>query len=147
MLIAFSPARDATMKTYKQLTYEQRCQTYALSKTGMSQDKIGKQGYRFKQAQTSTDTRRLVACKAIKMTTALITLIESRLTAKWSPEQVSEWLREDQSIDISYETIYQHIGLTKKVVAIYSNIYVEKEKLINHVERINKLAEGLLRAV
>jgi hypothetical protein len=34
MLIAFSPARDATMKTYKQ-----RCQIYALSKTGMSQNK------------------------------------------------------------------------------------------------------------
>jgi IS30 family transposase len=43
MLIAFSPARDATMKTYKQLTYEQRCQIYALSKTGMSQNKMAKQ--------------------------------------------------------------------------------------------------------
>jgi len=133
MLIAFSPARDATMKTYKQLTYEQRCQFYAFRKTGMSQNKIakqlkvsqstisrefsrntGKRGYRFKQAQTSTDTRRLVACKAIKMTTALITLIESKLTTKWSPEQVSGWLREDQSINISYETIYQHIGSDKK---------------------------------
>ncbi|MFT6779345.1 MAG: IS30 family transposase [Paraglaciecola sp.] len=97
MLIAFSPARDATMKTYKQLTYEQRCQIYALSKTGMSQNKIakqlkvsqstisrefsrntGKRGYRFKQAQLSTDTRRLAACKAIKMTTSLIALIESK---------------------------------------------------------------------
>jgi IS30 family transposase len=133
MLIAFSPARDATMKTYKQLTYEQRCQIYALSKTGMSQNKIakqlkvsqstisrefsrntGKRGYRFKQAQTSTDTRRLVARKAIKMTTALIALIESKLIIKWSPEQVSGWLREDQSIDISYETIYQHIWSDKK---------------------------------
>ncbi len=63
MLIAFSPATDATMKT-------------------------------------STDTRRLVACKAIKMTTALIALIEAKLTAKWSPEQVYGWLREDRSIDI-----------------------------------------------
>jgi IS30 family transposase len=95
MLIAFSPARDATMKTYKQLTYELRCQIYALNKTGMSQNKIarqlnvsqstisrellrntGKRGYRIKQAQTSTDIRRLAACKAIKMTTSLIALIE-----------------------------------------------------------------------
>ena len=133
MLIAFSPARNATMKTYKQLTYEQRCQIYALSKTGMSQNKIakqlkvsqstismelsrntGKRGYRLKQAQTSTDIRRLAACKAIKMTTALIALIESKLTAKWSPEQVSGWLREDQGIDISYETIYQYIWSDKK---------------------------------
>ena len=91
MLIAVSPARDATMKTYKQLTYELRCQIYALNKTGTSQNKIarqlnvsqstlsqvllrntGKRGYRIKQAQTSTDTRRLAACKAIKMTTRLI---------------------------------------------------------------------------
>jgi IS30 family transposase len=133
MLIAFSPARNATMKTYKQLTYEQRCQIYALSKTGMSQNKIakqlkvsqstisrelsrntGKRGYRLKQAQTSTDIRRLAACKTIKMTTALIALIESKLTAKWSPEQVSGWLRENQGIDISYKTIYQYIWSDKK---------------------------------
>jgi IS30 family transposase len=133
MLIAFSPARDATMKTYKQLTYEQRCQIYALSKTGMSQNKIakqlkvsqstisrefsrntGKRGYRFKQAQASTDTRRLSACKAIKMTTTTIELIESKINEKWSPEQVSGWLREDQGIGISYETIYQHIWSDKQ---------------------------------
>jgi IS30 family transposase len=43
MLIAFSPARDATMKTYNQLTYEQRCQIYALNKTGLNQNEISKQ--------------------------------------------------------------------------------------------------------
>ncbi|WP_166426226.1 IS30 family transposase [Paraglaciecola sp. 20A4] len=120
------------MKTYKQLTYEQRCQIYALSKTGMSQNKIatqlkvsqstisrefsrntGKRGYRFKQAQTSTDTRRLAACKAIKMTNKLIVVIESKLNEKWSPEQVSGWLREDQNINVSHETIYQHIWSDK----------------------------------
>ncbi|WP_137298000.1 helix-turn-helix domain-containing protein, partial [Psychromonas sp. SP041] len=31
------------MKTYKQLTYAQRCQIYALKKIGMSQNKIAKQ--------------------------------------------------------------------------------------------------------
>jgi IS30 family transposase len=74
----------------------------------------GIRGYRFKQAQTSSDTRRLVACEAIKMTTPLISLIESKLTMKWSPEQMSGWLREGQCIDISYETIYQHIWSDKK---------------------------------
>jgi IS30 family transposase len=43
MLIAFSPARDATMKTYKQLTYEQQRQIDALSQIGMSQNKMAKQ--------------------------------------------------------------------------------------------------------
>ena len=80
MLIAFSPARDATMKTYKQLTYELRCQIYALKKTGLSQNKIarqlkvsqstisrelsrntGKRGYRIKQAQLFTNRRRLLS--------------------------------------------------------------------------------------
>jgi IS30 family transposase len=74
----------------------------------------GKRGYRFKQAQTSTIRRRLAACKAIKMTTTTVELIESKINAKWSPEQVSGWLREDQCIDISYETIYKHIWSDKK---------------------------------
>jgi hypothetical protein len=38
-------------------------------------------------------------------------------------------------------------GLTKKVEAIYSNIYVGKVKLIHHAVRIKKQAEGLLTAV
>lgn len=105
MLIVFPPARDVTMKTYKQLTYELRCQIYALKKTGMSQNKIskqlnihqstisrelsrnaGKRGYRIKQAQALSDTRRLTACKAIKMIASLIALIDSRIKIKWSPE-------------------------------------------------------------
>jgi IS30 family transposase len=133
MLVVFSPARDATMRTYKQLTYEQRCQIYALNKTGMSQNKIakqlnvgqstisreffrntGKRGYRIKQAQTATDKRRLDACKAIKMTTSLIALIELKINERWSPEQVSGWLKEEQDINISYETIYQHIWSDKR---------------------------------
>ena len=133
MLIAFSPARDATMKTYKQLTYEQRCQIYALKKTGMSQNKIakqlsvsqstisrefsrntGKRGYRIKQAQISSDKRRLAACKAIKMTTSIIELIDSKIKEKWSPEQISGWLKEDLNIYISYETIYRHIWSDKQ---------------------------------
>ena len=71
VLIAFSPARDATMKTYKQLTYE----LLNVSQSTLSQvllGNTGKRGYRIKQAQTSTDIRRLAACKAIKMTTRLI---------------------------------------------------------------------------
>jgi IS30 family transposase len=34
--------------------------------------KTGKRGYRFMQAQTLTETRRLAACKAIKMPTGLM---------------------------------------------------------------------------
>jgi hypothetical protein len=37
-------------------------------------------------------------------------------------------------------------GLTSDVVVTYSNICVEKVKLIHHVVRINNLVEGVLRA-
>jgi len=131
-LVAFSPARDATMKIYKQLTYEQRCQISALNRIGSSQQSIadaigtsqsavsrelkrnkGKRGYRYKQAQGKTNTRRKKAGKAIKMTVAMIELIESKLCEKWSPEQISGWLLTDQGMCISHETIYQHVRRDK----------------------------------
>lgn len=133
MLIAFSPARDATMKTYNQLTYELRCQIYALKKTGLSQNKIsqqlkvsqstisrelsrntGRRGYRIKQAQSFTDNRRLLSRKAIKMTSSLVALIVSKIQIEWSPEQISGWLREEHNIFISHETIYLYIWADKK---------------------------------
>ena len=46
---------------------------------------IGKRGYRIKQAQALTDKRRLLACKAIKMTTSRIKLIDEKTIEKWSP--------------------------------------------------------------
>jgi len=133
MLIAFSPARDATMKTYKQLTYEERCQIYALNKSQMSQNKIAKQlnvsqstisrelarntglrGYRIKQAQKLAQQRRENASKEIKMTAKLIELINLKLHEKWSPEQISGWLELNEATNISHETIYQHIWRDKQ---------------------------------
>jgi len=71
------------MHTYKQLTYEQRCQIYALKSTGKSQHVIaqemdinqssvsrelkrntGQRGYRFKQAQMLCCNRRKNSVKA-----------------------------------------------------------------------------------
>ncbi|MFT5708784.1 MAG: IS30 family transposase [Oceanospirillaceae bacterium] len=60
------------------------------------------------------DQRRLTACKAIKMTADTIELIDSKIKERWSPEQISGWLKKDQSIYISYETIYQHIWADKQ---------------------------------
>ncbi len=133
MLIVFYPARDATIKTYKQLTYEIRYQIYALNKTGLSQNKIsqqlkvsqstisrelsrntGKQGYRIKHAQSFAQERRLLARKEINMTSSRIALIDSKIQMQWSAEQVSGWLREEHDIFISYETIYLHIWSDKR---------------------------------
>ncbi|MFT6910526.1 MAG: IS30 family transposase [Oleiphilaceae bacterium] len=164
MLIAFSPARDATMKTYNQLTYEQRCQIYALNKTGLSQNKISKQlsvsqstisrefsrntgqrGYRIKQAQMSSDKRRLTACKSIKMTPSLIELIDSKIKEKWSPEQISGWLKEEQSIDISHETIYQHIWSDKKCGGYLFSYLRRKGKIYQSRSKDKQAGRGFIK--
>lgn len=164
MLIAFSPARDATMKTYKQLTYEQRCQIYALNKTGMSQNTIakllnvsqstisrefsrntGKRGYRFKQAQLTSDTRRLSACKASKMTASLIDIINSKIKEKWSPEQISGWLREEKIIDISYETIYQHIWSDKRCGGHLFKYLRRKGKVYQSRSKVKQAGRGFIK--
>jgi transposase, IS30 family len=122
------------MKSYKQLTHEQRCQIYALKKSDLSQKAIadivevsqstisrelkrntGNRGYRHKQAQYWTDDRKLTARKSLKMTASKITLIESKIRKRWSPEQVSGWLREEQDTLISHETIYRHIWSDKEL--------------------------------
>jgi len=132
MLIAFSPARDATMKTYKQLTYEERCQIYALIKSDMSQNKIAEQlnvsqstisreltrntglrGYRIEQAQRFAMARRKNASKSLKMTDKVVSLINLKLHEQWSPEQIAGWLEQNETFTISHETIYQHIWRDK----------------------------------
>ena len=108
------------MSNYKQLTYEQRCQIEALKKCGMTQQEIadavdtsqsttsgelkrnkGQRGYRHKQAQRKTDQRRHGAAKAIKMDDSMIERVELKLREKWSPEQISGWLLDEQSERLS----------------------------------------------
>lgn len=62
-----------------------------------------------------TDERKLTARKALKMTASKIALIESKIRKRWSPEQISGWLREEQDTLISHETIYLHIWSDKKL--------------------------------
>jgi transposase, IS30 family len=96
------------MRTYKQLTYEQRCQIEALKKSGISQQAIatligvsqpsvsrelarntGERGYRHNQAQQKSIERRQTTVNPHKMTAELIDEIEDKLWQKWSPEQIS----------------------------------------------------------
>lgn len=120
------------MGTYKQLTYEQRCQIEALKKSGISQQAIaanisvsqssvsrelsrntGLRGYRHDQAHRISIERRQAIAKPYKMKAELIDEIADKLYLKWSPEQISGWLLVEQEICISHETIYQHVWADK----------------------------------
>lgn len=120
------------MGTYKQLTYEQRCQIEALKKSGMSQQTIaevvgtsqstisrelrrnrGQRGYRHKQAQRLAIERRTSSAKSIKMTPIMIRRVEQKLREKWSPEQIAGWLATDEEASLSHERIYRHIWADK----------------------------------
>ena len=121
------------MKKYSQLTEVQRYQIEALKKAKKDQKEIavilgvspstisrefkrntGQRGYRPKQAHIKALTRREEACKVIKMTAEVVTLIEAKIRLDWSPEQVSGWLNEEQAISISHERIYQHVWADKR---------------------------------
>ena len=120
------------MRTYKQLTYEQRCQIAVLNGTDMTQQEIADavgtsqstisrelrrnrslRGYRHKRAQQLADERRDSAVKAVKMTESMIEVVEEKLCENWSPEQVSGWLLKERGEHLSHERIYQHIWADK----------------------------------
>jgi len=120
---------------YHHLTYEQRCQIYALRQSGQSKAaiarqlgfnrstvtrelarNIGERGYRFKQAQAKTSERRQAASgKPRKMKLDLVRLIEEKLTSEqWSPKQICGWMKKEGMATVSHERIYQHIWADKK---------------------------------
>jgi IS30 family transposase len=112
------------MSAYRRVTYEDRCQIYALSKDGASQQSIasvlgvsqstvsrelarnrGQRGYRFKQAEAKARARQAIRRKPRKLTASVRRKVEAKLREmRWSPEQISGWLR-DQGIELSHERI------------------------------------------
>jgi len=121
------------MSKYRRIRYEDRCQIYALSKRGASQESIarilgvsqsavsremrrnrGQRGYRFKQAEATDHARQAIRSKPRKLTAPIRREIEAKLRQmRWSPEQISGWLRE-QGIKLSHERIYQMIWDDKR---------------------------------
>ncbi len=57
--------------------------------------------------------RREEVRKVTKLTPELISLVEEKLTEKWSPEQISGWLPKVHLILLSHERIYQHLWADK----------------------------------
>ena len=119
-------------KSYRHLTYEQRCQICILKERGDSLSKIsqilgvhrstitrelqrnsGVQRYHYEQAhQKAQDRRKQSHC--LKMTPEMILFIEEKLKIDWSPVQISGWLKKHGKEYVSYETIYKHIWENKK---------------------------------
>ena len=127
------------MSKYRRIKYEDRCQIYALSKRGSSQESIaevlgvsqsavsreihrnrGERGYRFKQAEAKAQARQAIRSKPRKLTVPTRSKIEAKLRQmRWSPEQISGWLSE-QGIKLSHERIYQMIWGNKQLACSLS---------------------------
>jgi len=134
------------MRTYTQLTQEQRYQISALLKMGHNRTEIaavigahkstvsrelrrnrGQRGYRPKQAQQMASSRRKKAKPRIQEDSW--SLIESKLCQDWSPEQISSWLWQNTDIQVSHERIYQHILADKHAGGkLYKHLRCQKKR-------------------
>jgi len=134
------------MRTYKQLTQEQRYQIYALMKMGHHQTQIakcigvdkstisrelgrnrGQRGYRPKQAHGLAMSRRKQGKSRVQSETWV--LIEAKICRDWSPEQISGWLLKQHHIHVSHEWIYQYILSDKRAGGdLYKHLRCQKKR-------------------
>lgn len=135
------------MKTYKQLTYDQRYTIYAMNKSNYKQSEIAlaigvdtstisrelsrnksKRGYRPKYAHDKALERRQGKSKS-KITESEWQKVEEKIKEKWSPEQISERLKLDENINISHEWIYLYILIDKKNDGdLYTHLRCQKKR-------------------
>jgi IS30 family transposase len=115
---------------------------YALRKAGKTQAEIGqalrfsqgtisrelarnagRRGYRFQQAQRSAQARQQqIRHQPRTLTSQIRRAIARQLRAeRWSPEQISFWLRAIRRVDLSHEWIYQMIWTNKRMGGISGN--------------------------
>ena len=123
------------MRTYRRIAYEDRCQMYALRKAGKTQAEIGqalgfsqgtvsrelarnagRRGYRFQQAQRQAHARQEQGRQMPRKLTGRVrrALVRKLRTERWSPEQLSFWLRHERGVALSHEWIYQMIWADKR---------------------------------
>ncbi len=135
------------MKHYTQLTREERYQIYALKTAGQSKAQIAKvigrhkstigremtrnsglRGYRPKQADSLAANRRqeksarCISCESWAR-------VEQLLREYWSPEQISNWLRQEEKTPVSPEWIYQYILRDKQAGGdLYQPLRCQKQR-------------------
>lgn len=115
------------MRSYTQLTQEQRYQIYAFMQTQQTQAAMaallgvhkatisrevrrnrGHRGYRPQQAHALAVTRRQGKVRS-RIDGGTWRRIDTRLQDEWSPEQISGWLKREHFAPVSPEWIYRHI--------------------------------------
>ena len=113
---------------YKQLSQEKRYQIYAYKQAGLSnidiaaklsRDKstIGREvirnksrrGYRPDRAQKLCEERHSNKEKHIRFTDEIHDSVVFLILEKWSPEQISRWLKKEKSYEISHQKIYDFV--------------------------------------
>ena len=135
------------MKHYTQLTREERYQISALKTAGQSKAQIGKvlgrhkatigremarncgsRGYRPKQADSLAVNRRQEKITR-RISSETWTRVEELLREHWSPEQVSRWLRQEESLQVSPEWIYQYVLHDKRTGGdLYRYLRCQKQR-------------------
>ncbi len=135
------------MSHYTQLAREERYQIYALMKAGHTQSKIaailgrnkstisreitrnrGLKGYRPNQADTLA-TNRHHGKAGSRITNEIWERVEKLIVEKWSPVQVSNWLKNEENIRISHEWIYQYILQDKREGGeLYLHLRCQKQR-------------------
>jgi len=119
------------MGSYSQLTYNQRYHIYSFLKAGFCQSEVareigvhkstisreirrnrGGRGYRPKQAQRFAMERQKKSNPRIRPEDWK--LVEALIVKEWSPEQISNFFRDNQILPISHEWIYQYIYKDKR---------------------------------
>ena len=131
-------------KSYRHLTYGERCQIVAYKKSdfsdsaiarhlGVHRSSIGRElkrnsgmfGYFYEEAEELKKRRRHNASIIpLKMIQQVIDIIDRKLHIQWSPVQISGWMKcQKASLRISPERIYQHIWQDKKQGGVlYKNL-------------------------
>jgi IS30 family transposase len=125
--------KGAQMKQYKQLTSGQRYQIYGLKQSGLNQTQIaqkvgvdkstisrefrrnkGQRGWRPKQAQLLRDERKQACINGKQFSLNEWAVVERLIREDLSPEQAANRLELEGELQISHETIYQHVYADKR---------------------------------
>ncbi len=122
------------MRTYHQLTSEERYALATLRRQGLGPTAIARAlgrhrstihreiernrrkdgGYRWYTAGEKARGRRSRSRRNQRFTAADWELIDTWLREDFSPEQVSGWLRRFRLLSISHETIYRYVWMNKR---------------------------------